>query len=304
MSPGAWGPLNVRCEMTETCASQPRSVSSMERVEAEGRWVEYEERGSGEPVLLIHGTLIGDALAPLLDESGLSGNYRLIRYRRRGFCGNVVPKGAGWLAISEHASDAAMLLKHLNVQPVHVVGHDLGGMIALQLALQEPRLVHTLSLIEPILMGVPSWDTTLTEVGPAIDLFLAGDHRGAVEHFLSISSGPEVAEVLERRMPGALAQATLDSPAFFEGEVFAISEWHLPDDIGFDISQPVLSVLGEHPIGFFAEGRTFLSDHLPQTEVLDVFNSTHLLPIENPEMLASGLAWFLGRHPIQRSAGR
>ncbi len=81
--------------------------------------------------------------------------------------------------------------------------------------------------------------------------------------------------------------------------MFAIGEWQLSDEVGFDISQPVLSVLSEHPIGFFAEGRTFLHERLPQTEDLDIFNTTHLLPVENPEMLAAGLAWFLGRHPMR-----
>jgi len=270
----------------------------VKRAEAQGRWVEYEETGSGEPVLLVHGTLIGDSLAPVMREPSLAG-YHLIRYRRRGFSGNMIPKGAGWLDIADHAADAAMLLDHLGVDQVHVVGYDLGGNVALQLSLDNPRLVHSLALLEPILMGVPSWDSALGEVAPAIDLFLAGDHDGAVEAFLSIGSGSEGKEILERQMPGALAQAARDSACFFEGEMFAIGEWHLPDDVGFDISQSVLSVLSEHPIGFFVEGRMFLSERLPQTEHLDIFSSTHLLPVENPEMLAAGLSWFLGRHPMR-----
>lgn len=265
--------------------------------------MEYEETGSGEPVLLVHGTFFGDSLLPVMKEPLLAG-HRIIRYRRRGFYGNEIPKGAGWLDIADHAADAAMLLDHLGIDNLHLVGYDLGGAVALQLALDNPRLVHSLALVEPILMGVPSWDSALGEVAPAIDLYLAGDPAAAVEVFLSIGSGPEGAEILERQMPGALAQAVRDAAGFFEGEMFAIGEWQLSDDVGFDISQPVLSVLSEHPIGFFAEGRSFLHERLPQTEDLDVFNTTHLLPIENPETLAAGLAWFFGRHPMRRSAGR
>lgn len=275
----------------------------MKRAEADGRWVEYDDRGSGEPVLLIHGTMIGDALAPLVEEPALAG-YRLIRYRRRGFCGNKIPRGAGWLSVADHAADAAMLLDHLGIPEAHVLGHDLGGSIALQLALDQPHAVHSLALLEPILLDVPSWETVLGEVSPALDRFLAGNKEGAVEAFLSIGSGVESREVIESRLPGAMAQAAADCECFFEGEMFAIGEWQLPEDLGFEISQPVLSALSEHPIGFFAEGRTFLHDRLPQVEDLEVFNATHLLPIENPEMLATGLAWFLGRHPIRSLAGR
>lgn len=275
----------------------------MRRAEADGRWVEYDERGSGEPVLLIHGTMIGDALAPLTDEPALA-EYRLIRYRRRGFCGNTIPRGAGWLSLADHAADAAMLLDHLGIPEAHVLGHDLGGSIALQLALDQPHLVHSLALLEPILLGVPSSEPVLGEVSPALDLFLAGDRAGAVEAFLGIGSGIESADVVESRIPGAMAQAAADSECFFEGEMFAIGEWQLPENLGFEISQPVLSVLSEHPIGFFADGRNYLHDRLPQVEDLDVFNATHLLPVENPEMLATGLAWFLGRHRIRSVAGR
>lgn len=274
-------------------------LGAMKRAEADGRWLEYEERGSGEPVLLIHGTLIGDSLAPVANEPQLA-DYRLIRYRRRGFYGNHIPQGAGWLGIAEHASDAAMLLDHQGVDQVHVVGHDLGGVIALQLALDRPQLVHSLALLEPILLGAPGWESTLGEVAPAIDLFLAGDHAGAVEMLLNIGSGPESAETVERSLPGSLAQAVRDAPGFFEGEMFAIGEWQLPEDVAFDISQPVLSVLGEHPVGLFAEGRIWLHQLFPQMEDLDVFNAGHLLPLENPGMLAGGLAWFLGRHPMRR----
>lgn len=271
----------------------------MKRAQAEGRWLEYEESGSGEPVLLIHGTLLADSLAPLIGEPGIASGYRVIRYRRRGFCGNLLPQGAGWLDIADHAADAAMLLGTLGIENAHVVGHDLGGVIALQLALDEPQLVHSLALLEPILLEVPSAETVMGEVSPALDMFLAGHFAEAVDLFLRIGSADDAAEVLERQMPGGLAQAVEDCPSFFKNEIFAIGEWRLPAEAGFDISQPVLSVCGEHPIQFFTEGRTLLHERLPQTEDLDLFNTTHLLPIENPEMLAAGLVWFLGRHPIR-----
>src|SRR5688500_761417 len=50
--------------------------------------LEYEVRGEGEPVLLIHGSIIGDAFAPLLSQTTLSRRYRLINYHRRGFDGS------------------------------------------------------------------------------------------------------------------------------------------------------------------------------------------------------------------------
>jgi pimeloyl-ACP methyl ester carboxylesterase len=63
----------------------------MERISANGAEFEVEEAGTGEPLLLIHGSIIGDAYKPLLSESALTSRYRVIQYHRRGFCGSSRP---------------------------------------------------------------------------------------------------------------------------------------------------------------------------------------------------------------------
>ena len=60
----------------------------MERVEVNGVELEYEVRGSGEPVLLID-MLIADCFVPLLREPSLAGRYQLIRYHKRGWVGST-----------------------------------------------------------------------------------------------------------------------------------------------------------------------------------------------------------------------
>src|SRR5262245_21645275 len=54
--------------------------------------VEYEIRGDGGCVLLIHGSLIADSFLPLMAETALA-NYCSIRYRRRGFAGSSAHEG-------------------------------------------------------------------------------------------------------------------------------------------------------------------------------------------------------------------
>jgi hypothetical protein len=50
----------------------------VERTQVNGAELEYGVRGSGEPVLLVHGSIVADAFTPLLAEPALSGRYRLI----------------------------------------------------------------------------------------------------------------------------------------------------------------------------------------------------------------------------------
>src|SRR5512143_254916 len=102
----------------------------MERVQVDGAMIEYEVRGSGEPVLLIHLSVLADGLArPLFAEPELTSRYQLIHYHRRGYMGST--RGTEPLTIARQASDAAALLRHLGVRSAHVVGHSFVGTIAL-----------------------------------------------------------------------------------------------------------------------------------------------------------------------------
>src|SRR5512138_1188303 len=127
----------------------------MESLQVDGSAIEYEIQGNGEPVLLIPPGLVVDGLArPLRAEPELAARYRLIHYRRRGYARSG--RGSTPITMAEEARDAAALLEHLQVKAAHVAGHSIGAMIALQLALDAPNLVHSLALLEPPLRTIPS----------------------------------------------------------------------------------------------------------------------------------------------------
>src|SRR6266542_5288728 len=123
----------------------------MERAALEGGEIEYEVAGAGEPMLLIHCSVIAEGGKPLMSAPALADRYRVIRYHRRGYAGSTHPLEP--LSISEQASDAAGLLRVLGVDTAHVVGHSYGGVVALQLARDAPEVVHSLVLEEPALMA-------------------------------------------------------------------------------------------------------------------------------------------------------
>ena len=85
----------------------------MESVKVNGVELEYEESGSGEPVLLI-GPVLADGFLPLVSEPALADRYRLIRYHKRGWAGSTHTPPP--VSISDHAADAAALLEHLGMR--------------------------------------------------------------------------------------------------------------------------------------------------------------------------------------------
>ena len=145
----------------------------MQRVRVNGTELEVAVHGTGEPVVLIHGALIAEAYAPLCAESALAERYQLVRYHRRGFAGSA-PVPAPF-SIAQQAADCLALLRYLDIERAHVVGHSSGGTIALQLALDAPEAVHSLVLLEAALLDVPSGALIPNAVGPAIELYQAGN---------------------------------------------------------------------------------------------------------------------------------
>ena len=65
----------------------------MDKAKANGVELEYEAKGSGEPVLLISTGPIADSFLPFLSQKALVERYRLISYHQRGQAGSTPSLG-------------------------------------------------------------------------------------------------------------------------------------------------------------------------------------------------------------------
>jgi pimeloyl-ACP methyl ester carboxylesterase len=271
----------------------------MESANLNGVELEYEVKGSGEPMLLISTGPIADSFLPFLSEPALVERYRLISYHQRGQVGSTHSRAP--VSFAQHAADAAALLVHLGVRRAHVAGHSSGGDIALQLALDCPDLVHTLTLLEPVLIGVPSTAAFFEKAGPALAAYGSGDRETAMAEFLSMVSSLDwktCRTVLEKHVPGGVAQAMKDVDTFFGSYLPALNAWQFGRNEAAKIAQPVLSVLGTQTERLFMEGQDLLHSWFSQTEDLIVEGVGHLLHMQRPEPVVRGVATFLGRHPM------
>jgi pimeloyl-ACP methyl ester carboxylesterase len=115
-------------------------------LELNGVRLHYVERGSGEPLVLLHGngSMIQD-----FESSGLidlaAKNYRVIVFDRPGFGHSDRPRNVVWTPDAQ-----AELIKHalarLGVSNAIVLGHSWGASVAVALALKYPDLVRGLVL--------------------------------------------------------------------------------------------------------------------------------------------------------------
>ena len=124
----------------------------MKKLTINGIELAYERMGAGQPLLLLHGYPLDhhlwDSLTPLLLDS-----FDLLLPDLRGFgassSGEAVP------GMGTFASDLAGLLDHLGISTAYVVGHSMGGYVALTFARQYPQRISGLGLVGSQVLADP-----------------------------------------------------------------------------------------------------------------------------------------------------
>ena len=259
----------------------------MQTLNIDGARLDCDAKGSGDPLLLIHGGILADGLSALLNEPAIVGSHRVISYHRRGYAGSdraVFP-----FSIAQQADDARAVLRQLGISRAHVVGHSYGGATALQLAKDAPDSVASLALLEPALVGPPFWEG----VAPARAMYDRGDKVAAINDLLTILLGPDHREIIAKTLPaGAFEQALADVDTSFQ-DLGTLERWSFTAEDARRIRQPVLSVVGAESLPMWWEIHALVQQWMPHAEELTIPHANHGFPFMNPTAVADGLARFL-----------
>jgi pimeloyl-ACP methyl ester carboxylesterase len=106
---------------------------------ADGGDLHVEECGAGRPVLLLHGHGASTRTFSLMAAPLAAGGCRVIAMDQRGFGrSSAVPAMFGFPGLVD---DAATVLEALDLRGAIVVGHSMGGGVALGLAVDRPEIV-------------------------------------------------------------------------------------------------------------------------------------------------------------------
>lgn len=274
------------------------------KVEANGVELAYVEEGSGEPLVLVHGSLIDYRYSqPLL--KALAGRYRVINYSRRCHWPNPCPPGSPY-SFQLHADDLAGLIRALNLGPVHVVGHSYGGAVALLLARQHQELVRSLVLVEPgIYTMMPTTDRGRVVMGK---MAAAGERvRQSLAHEMDEEAVRQAADsVLGQgafdRLPLALRAQLLENAPSLRAAVVAAggpaasfsgpAASFICDDAR-KLQMPVLLLEGENTAPQFQLVNGELARCLPNAQRIAIPGANHNLFHEQAQSVANAVLEFI-----------
>lgn len=102
----------------------------------------WEERGSGEPILLVMGAFFGQKMW-FRAVDAMSTRYRVISFDNRGVGGTT---SDGPYTIGDLADDGFAVLDAAGVEDAHVYGVSMGGLTVQEMALTRPERVRSLIL--------------------------------------------------------------------------------------------------------------------------------------------------------------
>lgn len=259
--------------------------------------IAYHVTGCGPPVLLIQGIgVTGSGWRPQVEA--LSGRYTIATFDNRGIGDSTL--GREKVTVEAMAKDAAALLEHLGWDSAHVAGHSMGGSIALQLALDHPQKVQSLSLICTFAQGKDGAKPS----GKMIWLGLRsriGSKKMRRRAFLEMLWPLEALDKLDCEVLAADLAPTIGRdlsyfPPIINKQLKALSKHDISHRLNEIAGIPALVISGKHdPIATPASGRR-LASLITETSYSEFEDGSHGLTIQHAQKLNQMLDRFWSQH--------
>ena len=238
-----------------------------------------EESGSGDPLVLVHGSW-DDRHVWALVEDDLARRFRVVSYDRRGHTGSEDSAEPG--SRRDDEDDLASLIETLGLAPAHVVANSFGASIALGLAARQPELFRTLCAHEPPLVSLAADDPAVATFGeavpPVLELIGSGEPEAAAREFVEIVLGPGAWEM----MPEGERATMVANADTFAGEALDTAWADIDLDALNGITLPVLLTQGDQSPPMFAMIIARLAAAMDNAEVRTLPGAGHVPHATHP----------------------
>lgn len=280
---------------SQVISLEPKSVM------VRGEKMHYVEKGTGEPVIMVHGA-IGDFNAWSFQMDTLATNYRAIAISRRYAQPNTQPKPNDDFdcTVAYHAQDLKAFMKAMEIPKAHLMGHSYGAMIVLRFAIDHPDMVNSLVLGEPavetVISGTPIGDAMITDFRSdsnlAVKFYRDGDEEASLRQFMiTVLGSDELYDVVTPEFRDGLFQNLVEGICIAATQdLSSISKDELSD-----IQIPTLLVKGELSVPYLAAPMDSLNIIVPHSTLVELSKTNHALQGQNPVEFNQAVVEFLDK---------
>ncbi|TAF64177.1 MAG: alpha/beta fold hydrolase [Cytophagales bacterium] len=248
----------------------------------------YEMQGQGEPLLLLHG-LGSSSIDWEMQIPFLAQHFRVIVPDLRGHGKSEKPYQK--YSVPLFADDVWALLKHLQIEKVHIVGLSMGGMIAFQMAADQPEKLQAMV----ILNSAPQLKIK------TLKHYALLWQRKILMQLFGLKT---LSKVLAKRLFPKPEQQPLrdlfyqrwiqnDKKAYYQA-FLAIVNWGVEEKIA-QMQTPTLILAADRdytPVEFKQE----YAKQMPNAQLQVIKDSGHATPMDQPEQLNQAILLFLKNH--------
>lgn len=192
------------------------------------------------------------------------------------------------LSVEQMASDALALLDHVGWASAHIVGHSLGGLIALQLALIAKQRVRSLSLLCSFARGADATRITADLLWIVLRIRFA-PHRWRRDAFMELvlPPGQKFTDDLADHLSAVLGHDIAEMPPITDQQVSAMRRHDVTGRLHELSGIPTLIVNGEKDRVARPSSGKSIAAGIPGSRFIEIPGASHAFPILEAERCAA-----------------
>lgn len=273
----------------------------------------WRESGTGDNVIFIHGSASDmrtwERQVPVIGDS-----FRAVAYSRRYARPNEDIQAGEDDEMHLHVDDLIAFMQDIGAEGAHLVGHSWGGFIALLVAIKAPEAVRSLVLLEPpvlslfvstppkpveilsLLLRDPALAVAIirfgaTAFGPAKKAYQRGDEETAMRAF----GRGVLGDAAFKGLPAERLQQVRDNRNADKAQILGAGFPPLSADDVRRVQAPALLLVGKQSPALFRRLSDRLHRLLPDSDLLQVPNASHLMHEDNAEHVNAAILRFIGK---------
>ncbi|HXW37282.1 MAG TPA: alpha/beta hydrolase [Nitrososphaerales archaeon] len=282
----------------------------MPSVSANGVSLECEQKGTGTPVIFVHGTACD--LRSWSAQVDALPNHKTVSYSRRYAWPNSREGDLTDSTVENNAEDLAGLMHEIGAGQAHIVGHSYGGFVSAYFAFKNPEMVKSLTLVNAavatvlaestspsamlgLLLRMPgialSARTFVSARDRAVRLIEAGDKEAIVRVFLPVLENnardlPPKGEAFTRMVldnARTLKETATPFPRLGKSELSRIKT-------------PTLVISGELSAPWDLKTSELLAKSIAGSESLTIKGASHFCLNDRPTEVGRGIRDFVDKN--------